>query len=127
MPTYQYVCEACKDEFEVVQSFSDATLTEHDPGCGGHVRKRFNAVGVVFKGSGFYRNDSRGAEAPAGGAGDAAPASTDAPSTPAKTETQTPAPAGPANTPSKTGAPSKPSTPSGGTSAPAAPAKSSAA
>ena len=58
MPTYQYVCTDCGSDLEAVQSFSEASLTEC-PTCGGKLRKRFGAVGVVFKGAGFYRNDSR--------------------------------------------------------------------
>ena len=58
MPTYQYACTACGEQLEVVQSFSDASLTEC-PACQGPLRKVFSAVGVVFKGSGFYRTDSR--------------------------------------------------------------------
>ena len=58
MPTYQYACTACHERLEAVQSFSDPALTEC-PACGGALRKVFSAVGVVFKGSGFYRNDSR--------------------------------------------------------------------
>ena len=58
MPTYQYACTECDHSFEQFQSFSDDTLTEC-PECHGRLRKLFNAVGVVFKGSGFYRNDSR--------------------------------------------------------------------
>ena len=58
MPTYQYACTVCGHNFEAVQSFSDDALTEC-PECGGLVRKKFGAVGVVFKGSGFYRTDSR--------------------------------------------------------------------
>lgn len=60
MPTYQYACTnpEGKHEFEVVQSFSDAALTEC-PQCGAPVRKVYGSVGVVFKGSGFYRTDSR--------------------------------------------------------------------
>lgn len=61
MPTYQYKCTECDEPLEARQSFSDAALTEC-PACGGQLRKVFNAVGVVFKGSGFYRNDSRSAE-----------------------------------------------------------------
>lgn len=61
MPTYQYACTECDEHFEVVQAFTDPTLTVHEPGCGGVVRKLFGSVGVVFKGTGFYRNDSRGA------------------------------------------------------------------
>ena len=58
MPTYQYACTACDHAFEQFQSFSDDALTEC-PECHGRLRKVFNAVGVVFKGSGFYRTDSR--------------------------------------------------------------------
>ena len=58
MPTYQYACKECDHRFEAVQSFSDASLTEC-PQCSGPLRKLFGSVGVVFKGSGFYRNDSR--------------------------------------------------------------------
>ncbi|MGZ4597354.1 MAG: FmdB family zinc ribbon protein [Actinomycetes bacterium] len=58
MPTYQYACTECGHSFEEQQSFSDAALTEC-PTCGGRLRKVFNSVGIVFKGSGFYRNDSR--------------------------------------------------------------------
>ncbi|MGH8939120.1 MAG: FmdB family zinc ribbon protein [Actinomycetes bacterium] len=58
MPTYQYACTDCGHGFEAVQSFTDATLTEC-PRCQGRLRKVFNSVGIVFKGSGFYRNDSR--------------------------------------------------------------------
>lgn len=58
MPTYQYRCTECGENLEAVQKFTDAALTEC-PNCGGPLRKIFNAVGVVFKGSGFYRTDSR--------------------------------------------------------------------
>ena len=58
MPTYQYACTACGEQLEAVQSFTDAALTEC-PVCGGALRKVFSAVGVVFKGSGFYKTDSR--------------------------------------------------------------------
>ena len=58
MPTYQYRCTECDHAFEQFQSFTDDALTVC-PECGGRLRKVFNAVGVVFKGSGFYRNDSR--------------------------------------------------------------------
>jgi putative FmdB family regulatory protein len=58
MPTYQYRCTECGHDLEAVQKFSDAALTEC-PSCGGSLRKVYNAVGVVFKGSGFYRTDSR--------------------------------------------------------------------
>ncbi|QGN45552.1 FmdB family zinc ribbon protein [Micromonospora sp. WMMD558] len=58
MPTYQYACTACGHQLEAVQSFSDEPLTEC-PTCEGRLRKLFNSVGIVFKGSGFYRTDSR--------------------------------------------------------------------
>jgi putative FmdB family regulatory protein len=58
VPTYQYVCTECGEPLEAVQSFTDDALTTC-PACGGQLRKVFSAVGVVFKGSGFYRNDSR--------------------------------------------------------------------
>ena len=58
MPTYQYACTECGHAFEQVQRFSEDALTVC-PVCSGRLRKVFNAVGVVFKGSGFYRTDSR--------------------------------------------------------------------
>ncbi len=58
MPKYAYACTDCGHRFDIVQSFSDDTLTSC-PECEGRLRKVFNSVGVVFKGSGFYRNDSR--------------------------------------------------------------------
>ena len=58
MPTYQYACTECGHRFEAVQTFHEDSLT-HCPECDGRLRKVFNAVGVVFKGSGFYRTDSR--------------------------------------------------------------------
>jgi putative FmdB family regulatory protein len=58
VPTYEYVCTDCGSDLEAVQTFSEPSLSEC-PTCGGTLRKRFGAVGVVFKGSGFYRNDSR--------------------------------------------------------------------
>ncbi len=58
MPTYAYACTECEHRFDIVQSFSEDSLTQC-PQCDGRLRKLFNAVGVVFKGSGFYRNDSR--------------------------------------------------------------------
>ncbi len=72
MPTYQYACTVCGHAFEQVQSFHDDALT-HCPECDGRLRKVFNAVGVVFKGSGFYRTDSRSGSSstvPAAGSGE---------------------------------------------------------
>ncbi|MFR9790701.1 FmdB family zinc ribbon protein [Streptomyces sp. MB22_4] len=59
MPTYQYQCTECGEGLEAVQKFTDDALTEC-PNCNGRLKKVFSAVGIVFKGSGFYRNDSRG-------------------------------------------------------------------
>jgi putative FmdB family regulatory protein len=66
VPTYQYACTSCGEQLEVVQKFTDDALTVC-PVCAGRLRKVFSAVGVVFKGSGFYRTDSRAKE-PAGSA-----------------------------------------------------------
>ncbi|MEU4158463.1 FmdB family zinc ribbon protein [Actinoplanes sp. NPDC026670] len=98
MPTYQYACTECGEQLEAVQSFSDPALTEC-PNCQGKLRKVFNSVGIVFKGSGFYRNDSRSgnvsAEKSATGSGDsttkkadtAGSSSTPATSTPSTSST----------------------------------------
>ena len=58
MPTYEYACKACGDHLEVVQSFKDDPLTEC-PKCAGELRKVFAPIGIAFKGSGFYKTDSR--------------------------------------------------------------------
>ena len=58
MPNYSYACTECDNRFDAVQAFTDDALTTC-PECSGRLRKLFNSVGVVFKGSGFYRNDSR--------------------------------------------------------------------
>ena len=70
MPTYQYACTACDERLEAVQSFTDAALTEC-LACGGTLRKVYSAVGVVFKGSGFYKTDSREGAKKAGAKADA--------------------------------------------------------
>ena len=89
MPTYQYACTECGHQLEAVQSFSDPALTEC-PNCAGKLRKVFNSVGIVFKGSGFYRNDSRAgnvsAEKPASPGADT-PTKSDSSPTPASTTT----------------------------------------
>jgi putative FmdB family regulatory protein len=59
VPTYQYVCTECGGQLEAVQKFTDEPLTSHED-CGGRLRKVYSPVGIVFKGSGFYRTDSRG-------------------------------------------------------------------
>jgi putative FmdB family regulatory protein len=58
VPTYQYRCTECGGQLEAVQKFTDDPLTVHED-CGGRLRKVFSPVGIVFKGSGFYRTDSR--------------------------------------------------------------------
>jgi len=98
MPTYEYECQQCHERVEEVQKFTDPPLTVC-PLCGGDLRKVFSAVGIVFKGSGFYKNDSRGSKStskePSSTASDTAKSSdasttkTDSASTPAAT----PAPA----------------------------------
>jgi len=83
MPTYEYECQSCHQRIEAVQKFSDAPLTTCEP-CGGELKKVFSAVGIVFKGSGFYKNDSRGASSSTTPpAATPAPAASPAPSTPA--------------------------------------------
>jgi len=64
MPTYEYACKSCGEHVEVVQSFRDEPLSEC-PACGGPLRKVFGSVGIVLKGSGFYKTDSRAASKPA--------------------------------------------------------------
>jgi len=66
VPTYSYACTECDNKFDIVQSFSDDSLTEC-PACEGRLRKLFNSVGIVFKGSGFYRTDSRSGSVSASG------------------------------------------------------------
>ena len=80
MPTYEYACTECGNRIEAVQSIADAPLTTCTV-CGGRLRKVFSPVGIVFKGSGFYRTDSRGKPAKADGdkarkPAEASPAST---------------------------------------------------
>ncbi|KRD43051.1 FmdB family transcriptional regulator [Cellulomonas sp. Root930] len=96
MPTYAYACTACGHAFETVQSFSDDSLSVC-PECDGRLRKVFSSVGVVFKGSGFYRNDARaGAKSsaltPAASTTSPAPASSSSDSS-TSTASSTPAPA----------------------------------
>lgn len=99
MPTYAYACTACDHNFEVQQSFTDTALAEC-PKCEGRLRKLFNAVGIVFKGSGFYRTDSRGSSSSSSGSsgtsssaksGSDSGTSSAASSSPATTSSPTPA------------------------------------
>ena len=82
MPTYQYTCTECGEPLEAVQKFSDEPLTVC-PACGGRLRKVFSPVGIVFKGSGFYRTDSRKS------ATAAAPATKDKEKSPAESSSST--------------------------------------
>lgn len=92
MPTYEYECQTCHERVEAVQRFTDPALTLC-PKCGGELRKVFSAVGVVFKGSGFYKTDSRGADKSAKpsttATTPAATSSTESSSTPAATSATT--------------------------------------
>ena len=101
MPTYQYACTACDERLEAVQSFTDAALTTC-PVCGGTLRKVFSAVGVVFKGSGFYKNDSRDS----GKKGSSTPSTaTEGSSTPAAATTSASSSSSSDSSPSSTPAP----------------------
>lgn len=94
MPTYAYACKDCGHAFDIQQSFTDDSLTVC-PECGGNLRKKFNSVGVVFKGSGFYRTDSRDAAStvPAAPSKDTTAKEPAAKSAPAATPAASPAPA----------------------------------
>ncbi|MFF0988471.1 FmdB family zinc ribbon protein [Kocuria nitroreducens] len=76
MPVYAYACKDCGHAFDIRQSFSEDALTVC-PECDGGLRKKFNTVGVVFKGSGFYRNDSRSGGADSGADSGASTSSSD--------------------------------------------------
>jgi putative FmdB family regulatory protein len=89
VPTYQYACTTCGHQLEAVQSFTDAALTQC-PECEGRLRKVFSAVGVVFKGSGFYRTDSRNGSSSESKASTESTSSTESKSS---GEASTPAPA----------------------------------
>ncbi|MET7547062.1 FmdB family transcriptional regulator [Streptomyces sp. NBC_01724] len=80
MPTYQYQCTECGEGLEAVQKFTDDALTVC-PNCEGRLKKVFSAVGIVFKGSGFYRNDSRGSSSSSAPASSSAKATGSASST----------------------------------------------
>ncbi|MEV6357111.1 FmdB family zinc ribbon protein [Streptomyces hydrogenans] len=88
MPTYQYQCTECGEGLEAVQKFTDDALTEC-PACHGRLKKVFSAVGIVFKGSGFYRNDSRGASSSSSPASKSSTSSTTSTSsTPSSSDTK---------------------------------------
>ncbi|MEU4263299.1 FmdB family zinc ribbon protein [Streptomyces sp. NPDC025273] len=113
MPTYQYQCTECGEGLEAVQKFTDDALTVC-PNCEGRLKKVFSAVGIVFKGSGFYRNDSRGSSSSSTPATSSAKASGSASSTPASSGSDA-KPA--ASTSSSSGSTSSSSSSTSGTSA----------
>ena len=86
MPTYQYQCTECGEGLEAVQKFTDDALTEC-PNCGGRLKKVFSAVGIVFKGSGFYRNDSRGSSSSSSPASKSSSASSESKTSDSKSST----------------------------------------
>ena len=88
MPTYQYACTECGEQLEVVQKFSDEPLTEC-PACHGRLRKVFSAVGVVFKGSGFYKTDSRSKTSSSGSGSSSESKSSSASESTSETKTET--------------------------------------
>lgn len=109
MPTYQYACTdaACGHRFEAVQSVSDDALTAC-PQCSGRLRKIFSAVGVVFKGSGFYRTDSRSSSN--GKAAASKPAATESTTTSSPSTSSSGSSSGSTSSPASSGSPSTSST-----------------
>lgn len=116
MPTYQYVCTECGGQLEALQKFTDDPLTVHDA-CGGKLRKVFSPVGIVFKGSGFYRTDSRNGSSTAPAASSPAPSAdsgsaSSSSSASSDSGSASPAPSG-GDKSSSTSPASKPSSPAG--------------
>jgi putative FmdB family regulatory protein len=99
VPTYQYACTECDHRFDAVQSFSDPSLTVC-PECGGKLRKVFSSVGIVFKGSGFYRTDSRASAGSTVAKSESGSEGSSSTSTETKTETKVDTKAAPAAKPS---------------------------
>ncbi|MGW0041572.1 FmdB family zinc ribbon protein [Rhodococcus sp. NPDC003348] len=97
MPTYSYACTECDNRFDIVQSFTDDTLTVCNE-CNGKLRKLFNSVGIVFKGSGFYRTDSRGGGSTASEPAKSSTSTSDSSSSSSSSSSSTPAPAASATT-----------------------------
>ncbi|MEE6271393.1 FmdB family zinc ribbon protein [Streptomyces sp. VTCC 41912] len=115
MPTYQYQCTACGEGLEAVQKFTDDALTEC-PSCNGRLKKVFSAVGIVFKGSGFYRNDSRGSSSSSSPASNSSTPSNGSSSSSSTPSTSTPSTSSSSSSSSSDGA-SKSSTPASSGSA----------
>lgn len=113
MPTYQYQCTECGEGLEAVQKFTDDALTVC-PNCEGRLKKVFSAVGIVFKGSGFYRNDSRGSSSSSSPASSSAKASGSASSSSTGSDSK---PSAPASAASSSSSSSSSASASSGTSA----------
>lgn len=107
MPTYAYTCTECGHAFDIHQSFSDAALTEC-PACGGRLRKVFSSVGVVFKGSGFYRNDSRSTTSSTTSASSSTSSSTSSSSSSTSTSSSAPAASSTSSSSTSTSSAAKP-------------------
>ncbi|AWI29511.1 FmdB family transcriptional regulator [Streptomyces sp. ICN441] len=119
MPTYQYQCTECGEGLEAVQKFTDDALTEC-PGCHGRLKKVFSAVGIVFKGSGFYRNDSRGSSSgstPSASSAKSSASSSSASSASSSSSSGSPAASGSSDSKSSAGSSSSSSAASGSTTA----------
>ena len=104
MPTYQYACTACGHQLEAVQSFADEPLTQC-PACEGRLRKLFSSVGVVFKGSGFYRTDSRSGAKAAESTSSESTSAESKDSAPKKETPKAAKPASPSSSPSSSSTP----------------------
>jgi putative FmdB family regulatory protein len=109
LPTYEYHCDTCDTNFDVVQSFHDDALTQC-PTCGSPVRKVFGNVGIVFKGSGFYKTDSRDGGKAKTAVNEPSPSSSDGDNSGSKPADASPSSASPDSTPTAPPKESKPST-----------------
>jgi putative FmdB family regulatory protein len=114
VPTYSYACTACEHHFDTVQKFTDPSLTDC-PECSGRLRKLFSSVGIVFKGSGFYRNDSRASAAESSSNGKSESGSNTKSTSGSKPDSESGS-----TSDSKSGSASAPSTSSSSASSPAA-------
>ncbi|MFD8962569.1 FmdB family zinc ribbon protein [Streptomyces anulatus] len=112
MPTYQYQCTECGEGLEAVQKFTDDALTVC-PSCDGRLKKVFSAVGIVFKGSGFYRNDSRGSSSSSTPASTAAKSSDSASSSSSGSDTKASASSSSSSSTSSSSSASAPASSSG--------------
>ena len=111
MPTYEYRCKDCGEDLEVVQSFSDEPL-DTCPRCGGSLKKLFGSVGISFKGSGFYKTDSRGTTKTATKTDAAASTSSESSTTSSDSSGSSDSPGSPSSSTPTTTTPSAPAAPS---------------